>query len=65
MSDEQKSEQPAVVAVTGHSAREAYFKKSKHDLSGLPSALKAEMSRLVNRGPTPEMVERVKRHWGK
>lgn len=65
MSDAQKSEQPEVVAITGHSARDAYFKKSKHDLSGLPSSLKADMSRLVNRGPTPEMVERVKRHWSK
>lgn len=65
MSDEQQVEAPAVTAITGNSSREQYFQKSKHDLSGLPSALKAEMSRLVNRGPTPEMVARVKRSWNK
>lgn len=60
MSDEQKPEQPTP---SGHTVRETYFKKSNHDLSGLPCALRVEMSRLVNRGPTPEMVARVKHTW--
>lgn len=43
--------------------RDQYFKRSHIDLSGLPTALKVEMRRLVNRGPTPEMVARVKHKW--
>jgi hypothetical protein len=53
----------AVAEVPPHTFRDQYFKRPSHDLSGLPTALKAEMSRLVNRGPTPEMVARVKQKW--
>lgn len=60
MSDAQ---QPVAPEQSPHTFREQYFKRSSHDLSGLPSALKAEMSRQVNRGPTPEMVARVKHKW--
>lgn len=44
---------------------EEFFKKSNHDLSGLPQGLRISMRREVNRGPTPEMVERVKHQWKK
>jgi len=52
-----------VVEVPPHTFREQFFRKSSHDLSGLPTPLKAEMSRLVNRGPTPEIVAFVKHKW--
>jgi hypothetical protein len=45
--------------------RGEYFKKSHHDLSGLPQGLRIQMRREVNRGPTPEMVARVKHNWAK
>lgn len=48
---------------SGHTYREQYFKRSNVDLSGLPTALLMDMRRLVNRGPTPEMVARVKHKW--
>jgi hypothetical protein len=54
---------PVPAEPAGHTLREQYFRKSNVDFSGLPSGLKVEMRRLVNRGPTPEMVERVKRKW--
>lgn len=60
MSDEQPV---PTVEVTGNTLREQYFRRSNHDLSGLPTALKVEMSRQVNRGPTPEMVALVKHKW--
>lgn len=59
MSDEQQP-QPEV---SPHGYREQYFKKSSHDLSGLPQGLRHDMQRLVNRGPTPEMVALVKHKW--
>lgn len=46
-------------------SREEYFKKSHHDLSGLPQGLRIQMRREVNRGPTPDMVARVKHNWAK
>ena len=58
MSDEQPKPE-----TNTHTFRTDYFKRSNHDLSGLPTALLMEMRRQVNRGPTPEMVARVKHKW--
>lgn len=64
MSDEQKVEAPtAAPELSPHDFRTQYFKRSNHDLSGLPTALLTTMRRQVNRGPTPEMVARVKWKW--
>lgn len=58
-------EQPAAPESSPHTLREQFFKRSNHDLAGLPTALLMEMRRQVNRGPTPEMVARVKHKWAK
>lgn len=54
---------PVAPEPSGHTYREQFFKRSNVDLSGLPTALLMDMRRLVNRGPTPEMVARVKHKW--
>lgn len=61
MSDEQPV--PTESQPSPHDFRNQYFKRSNHDLSGLPTALLTTMRREVNRGPTPEMVARVKHRW--
>ena len=62
MSDAQPAPVPTP-EVSGHTFREQFFKRSNHDLSGLPTALLMEMRRQVNRGPTPELVARYKHKW--
>lgn len=52
-----------VAEVPPHTFREQFFRRTNHDLSGLPRGLRVEMGRLVNRGPTPEMVALVKHKW--
>ena len=63
MSDEAAPAPVPAPESNGHTFREQFFRRSSHDLSGLPTALLMTMRRQVNRGPTPEMVDRVKHKW--
>lgn len=60
MSEEVAAPAEAVSPIT---FREQFFKRTTIDLSGLPTALKVEMRRQLNRGPTPHEVALVKHKW--